>query len=376
MVGGQIEVTHIMNMQDTILAVTALSGEISPAAMERIIPNKRYRYIIAEQLQTDKLIHPYSKDKVKGYRMTAHGKQQLCMEAPERYAYALKGGVHTNHLPSELPRRLRLHRISETLAMMMASSILLFADEKANLFLSGLSVIGPIPLPAFYLSKEIYLLGDLSIKTQNARMTGVLLADTGYFLIYNTGNGVMRWTPASEEKMKYMLSEHFQHQLRWNKYTGQHAGAIMLGENMEIAEKLLTCHGGFHHLYFDLDHCTFEHFHFVPNTPDGSTVLRILMNAKAKASLVSELRDAFLPKTLGQNFEYDATADASTPVLFAWDFDMARLQNFHSGIVHRSLKGIVMAFDFQVETLEHYFGDAATIRAMSLSRARRWLLEA
>jgi hypothetical protein len=365
-----------MNIQDTILAITALSGEISPSAMAHIVPNKRYRYIITEQLQANKLIRPYSKDKAKGYRMTVRGKRQFCMEAPERYASALQGGAHTNHLPSELPRRLRLHRISETLAMMLASGVLLFADEKANLFLSGISEIGPVPLPAFYLSKEIYALGDLSIKTQNARMTGVLLADTGYFLIYNTGSGVMRWTPASEEKMKYMLSEYFQHQLRWNKYTGQKADAIVLGENMELAEKLLTCHGGPHHLYFDLDHCTFAHFHFIPSTPDGSILLRLLVDAHARALLIEELLGAYLPKTLGQNFEYDATADANTPVLFAWDFDMARLQNFYEGIVHRNLKGIVMAFGFQVETLEHYFGDAAIIRPMSLSRARGWLLEA
>lgn len=363
-----------MNMQETMLAITALSGETSLAAMEQILPSKRYRYSITEQLQAANMIRPYTKDKVKGYRLTNHAKRVLCETAPQRYESALQGHTHTNHVPSELPRRLRLHRISETLAMMLRCGVPIFPDEKVNLFKTGTIVPVSVPLPAFYLSKEIHAIGDLSIKIKNARMTGVLLAEREYFLVYNTGAGVMRWTPESENRTMTFLSQHFRNEIRWNQYSDQYANAVMLGADMSVAEQLLTSLGGFHHLYFDLRDNLFEHFHFLPTTPDGCTVLQLLLNSQARAALNADLQNAFGPKTLGQNFDYDATSGSDTAVLFCWDFDMIRLKNFYEGILSRGLSGLVMAFDFQQETLEHYLGDAATVHPMSLEKTRRWLL--
>ena len=105
--------------------------------------------------------------------------------------------MRTNGYASELPRRLRMHRLGESLAIMMLCGVRVFQDEKADLF-GARTQPQNSQLPAFYLAREVQALGDAAIKIKNARMTGVLLAPQRFYLVYNTGSALMRWPrPAS-----------------------------------------------------------------------------------------------------------------------------------------------------------------------------------
>ena len=351
--------------QEQLLALAAVSGELSVAAVERLLPHGEYRRKVVGTLTRQKLLHSYRKDGVRGWRLTKHGKHLLMMQNPARYAALFTGDKHTNAYPSELPRRLRLHRISETLAMMQLGGIRFHLDEKTMLFHSV--PVSPPMMPAFYLAKEVQALGDAAIKIRNARMVGLLLAEETYDLVYNTGTSVLRWTPASELRASVLLGEYLGHQLGWLPYRQAEPGALMLGESIELEEKLLTGTGGYHRQGFRLDG-TFSRFCYLPNTPQGDAVLWLLTWPDAAAFLNRMLAGVFRPKPALGNFPFDAATDSGAPVLFAWDFDMERIRRFSLGVRERDLHGVVAAFEFQCEVLRRYLGDVAEIRPLSLQK--------
>lgn len=193
--------------KDQVLATAALCGELSPLAASRLVPSQSYRYHVLEDLVKAKLLRPYRRDKVKGYRLTRRAKNRLSKQNSDRYAALFSGSVRTNGYASELPRRLRMHRLGESLAMMMLCGVRVFRDEKADLF-GARTQPQNSQLPAFYLAREAQALGDAAIKIKNARMTGVLLAPQRFYLVYNTGSALMRWAPASELRARTLLFLH------------------------------------------------------------------------------------------------------------------------------------------------------------------------
>lgn len=195
---------HTTSAKDLVLATAALCGELSPQAASRLVPSQSYRYHVLEDLVKAKLLRPYRRDKVKGYRLTRQAKNRLAEQSPDRYAALFSGSVRTNGYASELPRRLRMHRLGEILAIMMLCGVRVFRDEKADLF-GARTQPQNSQLPAFYLAREVQALGDAAIKIKNARMTGVLLAPQRFYLVYNTGSALMRWAPASELRARTLL---------------------------------------------------------------------------------------------------------------------------------------------------------------------------
>lgn len=356
---------------ETVLAVTAVSGELSPLALARLIPAERYRYNVVEALQQQKLLRPYTKDKLKGYRLTAQGKRSLLRANPERYQALFTGAAQTNAYVSEPSKRLRLHRVAETVAMMTLCEVPVWRDALPPLFAPG-AVAPREPFVGWYASRTVQQLGDRAIKIKSARMTGVLLAPRRYYLCYNTADGLMRWNAASEQRAALLLREYLTRELALPAYRDRRADALLIGNGMDLAEALLTSRGGAQHRYFALD-ATFDHLHYLPNDPQGDALLRLLC-ADAAPRLNAELSRSFGPKTLGGNFAYDATTDTGQPVLFCWDMDLVRLRSFLTALALHGRTGVVVAFAFQAPALERLFGTLAVIRPLSLEHTTRWLL--
>ena len=357
--------------KDQVLAATALCGELSPLAASRLVPSQSYRYHVLEDLLKAKLLRPYRRDKVKGYRLTRRAKDQLAEQGPDRYAALFCGCVRTNSYASELPRRLRMHRLGEVLAMMQLCGVALFRDEKADLFGSQCLPAGA-PLPAFYLAREVQAMGDAALKIKNARMAGVLLTPSRFFLVYNTGSGLMRWAPASELRARTLLTEWVGRRTGFPAYAGQSAGALLLGETMDLAPDLLQSRGGGRQQQFYLDG-TFAQMCYLPNTPQGDAVLRLLLEETARHTLRTAIIKTLQPKPTRGNFAYDALDEQGQPVLFAWDFDLIRIQSFALGLGSRGLTGTAIAFDFQAGALRRYLGGRVQVRPLSLEKTMRYL---
>lgn len=357
--------------KDQVLSATALCGELSPLAVSRLVPSQSYRYHVLEYLLKAKLLHAYRRDKVKGYRLTRRGKNLLGEQDPDRYAGLFTGSVRTNSYASELPRRLRMHRLGEVLTVMTLCGVRVFRDEKADLF-GARALPQNSQLPAFYLAREVQAMGDAAIKIKNARMTGVLLAPERFYLVYITGSTLMRWAPASELRARTLLSEFIGRRMGISSYAGQTAEAILVGDNMELAPALLQSRGGGRRQLFYLDG-TFTQMHYLPNTPQGDALLRLLMDSATRSALHAALLDTLQPNHLTGNFACDAQDEQGRPVLFAWDFDLVRIQSFARGLGSRGLSGTVIAFDFQSDALYRIFGDRVIVRSLSFEKTRRLL---
>lgn len=355
-----------------LLSVAALCGELSPLAASRLIPSQSYRYRVLEELTKAKLLRPYRRDQVKGHRLTRLAKNLLTEQNPERYAALFTGSVRTNGYTSELSRRLRMHRLGEVLAMMQLGDVAIFPDEKPDLFGRRISPAAS-PRSAFYLAREIQSMGDIALKIKNARMAGVLLAPSHFYLVYNTGNTLMRWAPASELRARTLLTEYIGRRIGHPAYAGQNAEALLLCEDLSLAPTLFRSRGGGKRQLFFLDG-TFDHMHLLSNNAQGDVLFQILRKPGVSSAFNTALASTLYPKRQIGNFSFDALDEAGRPVLFAWDFDLVRIQSFYSGLCSRELTGAVIAFDFQTGALQPCLGEKAEIRPLSLERTRRILL--
>lgn len=120
-----------------LLTLTALCGEYPIRQISHLPGGSAYLESVVTALRRDGLLHTFSKDGLRGLRLTSSAKRLLLADAPEWFSAYLTGSSEPNKLKSEIPRRLRLHRMAEILTIMHNADIPAFPWEKA-----------PFPLPA------------------------------------------------------------------------------------------------------------------------------------------------------------------------------------------------------------------------------------
>lgn len=365
-----------MNFTDTtryqLLELTALCGEFPADQLCRIIPSKTYAEKVITQLKAEKLLRTHYRDKLRGYRLTKKAKEYLLSNQPQRFAFYLTGNSETNFIRSEPARRIRLHQRAEGYLTILHSHIPLYPDEKPLLFPSG----GKSPpsflrsYPFFYTSREMKQLGSDTTKIRNSRCMGVLLTSQCVYVVYNTGNTLMKWEYRTEIRVNAFL----QHHLSGNPYpVNPEIKAIILGKDMNIAYRLLTSAGGHKKSQFVLD-TSFEHFYYVPNTPEGEALLQVLCQPLLQKKLNQLLCSDLLPPDFQLPVEHDALTDGNALVLFAYDFDMSRINKFNTGLRLFGYHGMIIAFDFQLTVLKEYLGNDLQYSSIDLAKFKRGFL--
>lgn len=256
---------------------------------------------------------------------------------------------------------------------MQKAGIAIFPDEKTALFCqlpTTDETQSGIMLPAYYTSLEIKAIGPDGTKIKNARFCGVMLAENHIFIVYNAGSAQMRWDQKSEIKTRALVSFLFCRQWFPKLYSQSEVRGILIGADMSTAQQLLCeTHSKAARLFrFDQ---TFEHFHFIPNTLQGDFLLQLLCNAAQLATLQSVLSEGLLPADSGAPIENDGFEEDGTPVLFAFDGDLQRLQNFINMLQLRESSGSVICFDFQAEAFCAYCGDNAKLQTIDMEKLKR-----
>ncbi len=98
-----------------VLQIIAVSGEF-PAAFSGHFPGGcSYIESVIGKLKKDGLLRSYTKNGLRGLRLTASAKRLLLQKYPVDLTPYLTGASETNSLKSEPERRLRLHRMAEAL---------------------------------------------------------------------------------------------------------------------------------------------------------------------------------------------------------------------------------------------------------------------
>lgn len=184
-----------------LLTLTALCGEYPIRQISRLPGGSAYLESVVTALRRDGLLHTFSKDGLRGLRLTSSAKRLLLADAPEWFSAYLTGSSEPNKLKSEIPRRLRLHRMAEILTIMHNAGIPAFPWEKAPFSAASQSAA----IPAYYTSREVKEIGPQGAKIKSSRATGILLTDGGIFLTYNTAKAQMKWEYKAELRFKALL---------------------------------------------------------------------------------------------------------------------------------------------------------------------------
>ncbi len=353
-----------------LLELIGISGEFPADQLNRLFSSPSYAEKVITELKTDKLIRTHYKDKLRGYRLTKRGKEILLSNHPARFQCFFTGSTETNHIRSEVSRRLRLHQKAQTYLTFSHVRIPFYYDEKPQIFSLEREDIGLQSLPCFYSSREIKELGEVTLKIKSSRSLGILLAQHCVYAVYNTGSSILKW----EHKTEIKLNAFLQHSLQGFPYSGHpRIRAMMFGDTMETALRLLTSTGGYRRSLFMLDD-SFEHFHFLPSNGQGETLLKLLVKPEMMAALDRLLLSNQENLKGDIPFEHDAVASNETPTLLAYDFDMQRICRFNKGLDVYGMAGNLICFDFQKTVLGQYFRETASIETIDLKKFERRFL--
>ena len=320
-------------------------------------------------LKAEHLIRTHYRDALRGYRLTKAAKEMLLSVSPLRFQCYLTGNTETNLIRSEVSRRIRLHQKAETYLTLLHAGIPFYPDVKPDIFCNHREAgsIGMRSLPLFYASREIKELGPETTKIRNSRSMGILMAPQCVYVLYNTGNGVLKWEYRTEVRLNAFL----QHYLQGYPYNGHpQIRAIMTGTDMEMAFRLFTSTGGYKKSLFMLD-TSFEHFHYLPNTPEGEVLLKLLVHPEIMEKLDNLLLSDLGCRSDSIPLEHDATDASGNPILLAYDFDMQRINRFNTGLNVYGRSGNLICFDFQIPVLKKYLTATIHFSSIDLCKFKR-----
>lgn len=353
-----------------LLMITALSGEIPPALVNRLSDTSEYKSKVVKSLKQKKLIRTFYRDGLRGLRLTAKAKHLLLANYPSWFQSTFTGSTETNALSSAITRRLRLHRMAEVLVTMRNAGISSFPWEKPAVF----QPVPPADLwlddAAYYSSREIKEIGPQGTKIRGSRATGVLLTGAAVFVIYNTAATQMKWEYRAEIRLKALL----QMEVCRSRLSGQLMSAaicgIVFGDSMAQMEYLMTGGSGNHHNYFVLDG-NFEHFYYLTNDHRGEAILQLLCDTGLKESLDNILSENLSASRPDWPVENDAMDDRECPVLFGYTCDMPRIRRFDTALELHGQTGTIFCFDFQAETIHRLCGSRVTLQSIDFEAYER-----
>lgn len=289
-----------------LLTLTALCGEYPIRQISHLPGGSAYLESVVTALRRDGLLRTFSKDGLRGLRLTSSAKRLLLADAPEWFSAYLTGSSEPNKLKSEIPRRLRLHRMAEILTIMHNADIPAFPWEKAPFSAASQSAA----IPAYYTSREVKEIGPQGAKIKSSRATGILLTDGGIFLTYNTAKAQMKWEYKAELRFKALL--HTEGVMPDAEISG-----IVFGSTMEQLSILTQPDA---HSYFLLDG-SFPHFYYLTNDRYGEAILRLLCDTQQRRTLDAILADGLHEGIPNWRVENDAIDSEGNPVLFAYLLD-------------------------------------------------------
>lgn len=353
-----------------LLELTALSGEFPSDQLSRLPGGEAYKASVVQALKQKRLLHTYYRDRLRGYRLTARAKKLLAADQPQRFCFCLAGSAETNHIKSELFRRQRLHRIAEATVTMQQAGIVVFRDEKPDIFCpvwQGDPRFSAIP-PAFYNSREIKELGTVTVKIKGARSVGVLLAEKGVFITYNLGNALMKWQYRAELRTKALMQTILCRERLPEQYAPEDVKGLLLGNSMELAAGILSGEGGKQYLLLD---GSYDHFYFLTNDHRGEKILRLLCGAELSDQLEAVLRTDLFDKDEGLPIENDAIDGNGNPVLFGYTCDLPRIKRFDTALRLQNKTGTLICFDFQADALRRCCGKQMQFQAIDFNKWER-----
>ena len=358
----------------SILSLTAICGELPADQLRRLPGGDSYKLKVIQSLKSQKLLRTFYRDSLRGYRLTMPAKTALVDFQPSRFSFALTGAAETNHIKTEITRRLRLHRIAEATITMHNAGVQIHRDEKPDIFSpswekdAGLSFDSPV----FYNSREIKEMGTAFVKIHGARSVGVLLTYRNIFVVYNLGDSLMKWEYKSEMRTKALMKTVICNNRLSHLYSPDAVQGLMLGNSIDLAYDILT--GESRKQYFILDG-NYDHFYFLTNDHQGERLLQLLCSEALTARLEDILLGDLYESDEGSTLENDAFDEAGDPVLLGYTLDLPRIKRFDTALRLQGRSGTLICFDYQRKVLSRYCSDRVIFQTIDFQKWERSFFE-
>ena len=340
--------------RDEVLLLAAVSGEIPADWMGEAAGSKEYGAALLTRLKRDGEIKLRSKDGIRGYLLRAKGKRYLLETYREDVEMFLSGSGATNHVKSEPDKRLRLHRMSMVWICFYRMGVGIFASDKPALF-PGLY---PSPYSSMGMGEESggtigIIMGRRSgswrrtRKSSGSRACGILVGDEA-FVVYNTMDSLMKWTPKIERNLRSRMEMRFRRFGEVKLY-----GAMMMGRDMDMLGRILGSDGGLKGNLYQVDE-TYEHIYFVPLVKEAAVQVRLLCSMEGREKLRTFLCGA-LSRVHENPFGMEAGTDGNgRKVYFCYLLELGLLRRIRAQGAARG--GRVFCFYLSGEGSEGGFG--------------------
>lgn len=252
----------------------------------------------------------------------------------------------------------RCHRLAEAAAMMRLAAVRIYPEEKPD-WQTFTEQPQAVPGPAFWTSRELKLNLDIRRNFNSSRFAGVLAGARPY-VVYNTGQGRMRWHDCSEAHTRALVSR---------MVRAPTDDAVILGQSMENALGILETAPDNARGYLSVS-TSYRNMYFVPLQRAGGGLLQCLTSPSWRQRLIyTLLTDAERTGRLN-NIENDGMLLVNgqrMPVLVACDCNLPQLYRLKAALLLGRIKAAaVYCLPFQAEMYRAYFGGQAMIYTVDL----------
>ena len=352
-----------------LLELTAICGEL-PNGLVPLSYSRNYVNNVISNLCRTGLMRIYLRDHIRGYRLTGKAKKFLLSEHNERYHLYLTGNVESNQVKSELPRRIRLHRLAEIYLLILQCDIPIFYDRKPVVFTPDKSQLPSVKKAAFYTPREIRQLEMDTIKLRGSRICGVLMTPDNVYSVYNCIPGLNKLDYRYEDKARSLLISAICNERLYHQYSTKQMCGLVIGADLTVFSQIIASKDSSIRSHF-FSEGNYESFYYLTNDHYGAVLLKLICDIPRKNALgrilVQDLQSAD-PEYAFVNDGFDRFGN---PVLLGYFMDIPRINRFCRGLRLHKKHGIIICFDFQKKTLSDMYSALAVIQAISFKKFER-----
>lgn len=352
-----------MRRRDTLMLLVAVSGELPADLAGMIIGSDSYAAAVITRLKQEGYISVRNRDGCKGYVLRMKGKRYLFQAYEAEVGYFLQGAIETNHLKSEVEKRIRLHRMSKAWVFHWKMGIPIFRNEKPTKLFGNRPETWEGETTAYYGSLE-YKNGVDAIK--GSRSCGILMTGESVYIVYHTLSQRMKWAKKMERSMR-----------SWTEKQGMQSGsmrpteAIIIGDSMEFIGALLDSDGGIRKNLYLVDD-VYDRYYYLPMS-DCARVQMMLLTDRERRRSLRQFLSRILYKREDKGFAVNAGADENGyPVYFCYELELHHLLRVKQDMGWQQ-EGSVLCLDYQRKALGDFLGEEVKYIEIASEKVMQYL---
>lgn len=203
-------------------------------------------------------------------------------------------------------------------------------------------------------------------EVSGSRACGILVGDEA-FVVYNTMDSLMKWTPKIERNLRSRVEMRFR---RFGFGETRLYGAVMMGRDMDMLGRILGSDGGLKGNLYQVDE-TYEHIYFVPLLKEAAVQVRLLCSGEGREKLRQFLCGA-LAQVRESPFGLEAGTDGNgRKVYFCYLLELGKLKRIRAQGAARG--GRVFCFTYQAEAVREALGERFEVEAIRPEKVYRYL---